>query len=516
MLTRRGFLQLSGAAGFSLLLNGCSAKSLPLSAIDPDESRLRDMPFLGLAESLTEEYDYEAVVEGKVPDGLRGVLYRNGPALFDRGGLRKRAIQDGDGMVQAFFFHDKGVRFRNKFVRTEKYVEESAAGRFLYPSWSTQAPGGFWANFWAGDKMKSQAAVNVFLRNGRLIAFDESNLPYELDPVTLETKGSTTLGLPEGTVVYSAHPKIDPRNGEWLHFGLHYGRRATLHITVFDRKGALIRHQKVPLPRYVYFHDFFVSGRHLIFHLHPVKIDLPDFLLGRRSLAESLRWKPEEGDLLLVADRYGAAEPVSLAVAPSFMWHSINAYEQNNEIIADFIGYETPDHFIGPDPVIFAVMAGRRGRNTSKGELRRYVISLPEKKVRQEIIGKGGYEWPVINEAYRCGRYRIGYCAKSRGDDFFWSGITRFDASTYGSETCFFEEGLYCGEPVFAGRPDFRYSPDASRERGWLLTEVYDSHTRKSFLSIFSAEDVSGGPVANVYLQHHVPFSYHGHWYGGS
>jgi all-trans-8'-apo-beta-carotenal 15,15'-oxygenase len=515
MMTRRDFLQASGAAGFSLLLQGCSAKSLPLSAIDLNEARRQDMPFLGLAESLTEEYDYEAVVGGKIPDALRGVLYRNGPALFDRGGMRKRAIQDGDGMVQAFFFHDRGVRFKNKFVRTEKYVEESVAGRFLYPSWSTQAAGGLWANFWAGSRMKSQAGVNVFLRNGRLIAFDESNLPYELDPVTLETKGGTTLGLPEGTVVYSAHPKIDPLTGEWLHFGLHYGRRATLHITVFNRNGALMRHQMIPLPRYVYFHDFFVSGRHMIFHLQPVKIALQDFLFGMRSLAESLRWRPEEGGLLLVVDRNESADPLYLETDPSYMWHSINAYEQNDEIIADFIGYETPDHFIGPDPVIFAVMSGRRGQNTSQGELRRYVISLSEKKVRQEIMGKGSYEWPVINEAHRCGSYRIGYCAKSRGSDFFWSGITKFDMTTGRSETWFFEEGLYCSEPVFAPKPDFRYSPEASREPGWLLTEVYDSHTRKSFLAIFPSENVQGGPIANVYLKHHVPFSYHGHWYGG-
>ena len=65
MMTRRDFLQASGAAGFSLLLQGCSAKSLPLSSIDLNEARRQDMPFLGLAESLTEEYDYEAVVGGR-------------------------------------------------------------------------------------------------------------------------------------------------------------------------------------------------------------------------------------------------------------------------------------------------------------------------------------------------------------------------------------------------------------------------------------------------------------------
>jgi len=65
MMTRRDFLQAAGVAGFSLLLQGCSAKSLPLSATDLNEALRQDMPFLGLAESLTEEYDYEAVVGGR-------------------------------------------------------------------------------------------------------------------------------------------------------------------------------------------------------------------------------------------------------------------------------------------------------------------------------------------------------------------------------------------------------------------------------------------------------------------
>jgi hypothetical protein len=40
-------------------------------------------------------------IEGKLPQGLAGALYRNGPGLFERGGLRKTHLLDGDGSSSA-------------------------------------------------------------------------------------------------------------------------------------------------------------------------------------------------------------------------------------------------------------------------------------------------------------------------------------------------------------------------------------------------------------------------------
>ena len=72
-------------------------------------------------------------VEGRIPKGLRGTLYRNGPALFERDGVRYHHLFDGDGMVQAYRFTDQGVAHRGRFVRTRKFVAEGESGRFLYP-----------------------------------------------------------------------------------------------------------------------------------------------------------------------------------------------------------------------------------------------------------------------------------------------------------------------------------------------------------------------------------------------
>lgn len=469
--------------------------------------------FSGLTQSLVQEYDYDAEIEGAVPVDLRGVLYRNGAGLYERGGLRKRALMDGDGMVHAYFFHDRGVRFRNRFVLTEKYLDEEAAGGYLYPTFSTQAPGGVFANLWAGDRIKSQAQISVVVRGGRLFAFDESSLPYELDPVSLSTLGASDLGLP-GHGYYSAHSKIDMHTGEWLLFGLHYGRKVELHTTVLDPQGRLINRQVVPLPRYVYLHDCFVSSRHMVFSLHPVEFDLLPFLFGTRSMSDSFSWRPEKGTLVMILGREGTEAPIYIETGASFLWHTLNAYEEGGMIICDFIGYESPDHFIGPDPPVTAVMEGRKGRYVHSGEIRRYEIDPAKRRIRQEVILRGGFEWPFMHPHHRGYRYRYGYCAKTRGDDFFWSGISRIDMDDAGEETYFFAEGIYCGEPVFAPRPGFRYDPASTQEPGWLLTEAFDGQTGRSFLAVFDAGRLQEGPVAKVHLSHHMPFSMHGFWKG--
>jgi all-trans-8'-apo-beta-carotenal 15,15'-oxygenase len=515
MLSRRQLLLLAGETAASLALAGC-ATSPPLKKNAFEDFGDPARPYLGLATSLREEHSYHARLEGRVPEQLRGTLYRNGPGLFDRGGLRKRNLLDGDGMVQSFRFHDGGVHYRNKFVRTAKFLAEEAAGRFLYPSWSTQAPGGFWANFMATGDLTGQAGITVFPWQGRLYAFDECALPYELDRDSLETYGVSRLGLPEGFTIYAAHAKTDPCSGDWLHFGVLYGPSPKLHITVFERGGALKTHRAISMPRNVYMHDWFVSERHLVFNFNPVEIAFWSVFLGRKSLVDALSWQPERGNLIMVLDRNLDSPPLFLETGASFMWHSCNAFEKGSEIVADFIGYQNPDHFVGADPVAAAVMVGRRGEYAFPGSLRRYQIDPAARSIREVTLDAGSYEWPRVNELHRCHDYRFVYMIKTRPGDFFWTLVCRVDMRTGRTEQYDFGAGCYLTEPVFVALPGRSYQPDDLEEPGFLLIEAYDSATRRSFLAILRAERVAAGPFAIVHLEHHVPFSYHGWWSAGA
>ena len=513
MITRREFLATSASSLLSLNLLGCSGGSPPLRGVSFSAADYQALPILGLATSLPEEHDYEATVEGRIPAQLRGTLYRNGPGLFERNGLRKRCLLDGDGMVQAFRIDDGRVRFQNRFVRTQKYLEESAAGRFLNATWSTQAPGGFWTNL-GRTSFKNQAGVSVVVREGRLFAFDEFHPPYELDPDTLETIGESWLGVKEGSTVFSAHSKLDPLNGDWLFYGLEYGPETRLHLTVLGQDGLLKKHQAIPLPRTAYIHDFFVSDRHFIFNLPPMEIRPLPFLFGQKSMTDSMRWAPEKGNLLLVVPRDENRAPVQMFTEAAWMWHALNAYEEGGQIIADFVGYRNPDHFIGKDPALFAVMEGRQGDYRFPGEIRRYVIDPARQRVAQETMDGGNYEFPYVNPRLSCHRHRFGYFISIVRGEAFFTSVVRFDTHTGKSEGYDFGPGIYCSEPVFAQEPGFAYLGGGAQEPGWLMTEVYDSHKHKSSLAIFQAEALGNGPVATVHLRHHVPLGFHGFWQG--
>jgi all-trans-8'-apo-beta-carotenal 15,15'-oxygenase len=511
LITRRDFLYQLGLSGLALGIASNRASAASLSTPFFPAEAYRALPVLGLATSLAEEYTYAPEIEGVMPLGLEGTLYRNGPGLFERDNQRKKCLLDGDGMVQAFTLQGGRVAYRNRFVRTAKYVEETAAGHYLHATWSTRAPGGTLANL-GGGSFANQAGITVVVRDGRLYAFDEFQPPYELDPDTLATQGVSRLGLPAAEAFFSAHSKMDPGNGDWIFFNLEHGRRTRLHLTTLAGDGSPRRRQSVQLPRFAYVHDFFVTPGHIIVNLHPVEIEAWNFLLGRKSMARALQWRPRLGNLILVFDRQGGRPPVTLEAEACWMWHSLNAHERQGEIIADFVGYTDPDHFLGKDPALFAIMEGRQGTYASPGRLRRYIIDPARHSLREEVLDDGNFEFPVVNPRLVGQPYRFGYLATITGSDDFFTGISRVDMVSGKRETFDFGPAVYCSEPVFAPHPRAGQGLAAGAEPGWLLTQVYDGIKRKSFLAVFDAGNLNAGPLARAHLRHHVPLGFHGFW----
>ena len=96
-----------------------------------------------------------------------------------------------------------------------------------------------------------------------------------------------------------------------------------------------------------------------------------------------------------ILNRDGSGEPLLLETEASWMWHSFNAFEQDGTLIADFVGYDNPDHFIGPDPALYAIMEGREGESTFPGTLRRHEIDLQRRTVRTNAhSGEASHEFP--------------------------------------------------------------------------------------------------------------------------
>jgi all-trans-8'-apo-beta-carotenal 15,15'-oxygenase len=197
----------------------------------------------------------------------------------------------------------------------------------------------------------------------------------------------------------------------------------------------------------------------------------------------------------------------------SWMWHALNAYTAGNTIVADFVGYDAPDHFLGPNASLRAIMQGRDGIAKAPGTLRRLTLDLMAKRARLETVADGRYEFPFIPQKRAGARHRYGYVAShSTSNGWFHDGVARIDTDSGSQKAFHFGPGHYVGEPVFVPDPNATFDPSTMADQGWLLAEVLEGKSETSFVAVFDTDHIEDGPTAKVRLRHHLPFSFHGWW----
>ncbi len=185
-------------------------------------------------------------LRGRLPEGLRGTLYRNGPARFKLGTTRYQHWFDGDGMVQAFRIGNGKASHRGVLLRTPKLLQEEAAWRFLYPAFGTSLPGGL--------PVSDADAVNVAninllpMAGGReLFALWEGGSALQLDPQTLAAQGFKAWSPDTRGASFSAHPRVAPDGTVW-NFG-YAGHSGKLLIYEIEAGGALKRQAVFDAPQ---------------------------------------------------------------------------------------------------------------------------------------------------------------------------------------------------------------------------------------------------------------------------
>lgn len=141
-------------------------------------------------------------IRGSLPEGLHGIFMRNGPARNELAGKPFGHWFDGDGCVHTFRIENGEVAYRCSFVKTPKYVDETAAQRVKYRSYGHNAPGGFFKNL----HMPANAAnTSIVYHGGRLLTLFEGGLPWEMDLDTLETLGPYDFDGALKKEIHSAH-----------------------------------------------------------------------------------------------------------------------------------------------------------------------------------------------------------------------------------------------------------------------------------------------------------------------
>ncbi len=444
---------------------------------------------------VADELDTPMTVTGEIPKDLAGALYRNGPnPQFVPPG--EYHWFGGDGMIHGFFIEDGKARYRNRWVRTNKWRRENAAGKALFGTF--------------GNPMTTDPSVlgqdagvantNIVWHANRLMALEEGHMPTELDPVSLETKGYAERY--RGNV--TAHPKIDPDTGEMVWFAYSAGEiplNATVSYGVTDKAGNVVRRDDFEAPYCSMVHDFLVTKRHALFPILPLTGSLERAMRGGAPFA----WEPEKKAFVGVMAREAAVDTIRwFETDPCYVFHPMNMWEDGQTIFADVMEY--------PAAPLFPLADGTRTKDAS-ATLVRWTFDLAgnSNAVKRQPLDDMAGEFPRFDERHAGLAYRHGWFAANTTRDgrLGFDAIAHIDHATGKRSDYLLPAGDAAGEPIFVPR-----SAGAAEGDGWLLSVIYRGNEDASDLAIFDTADITAGPIATARAPRRVPFGFHGNWRG--
>jgi beta,beta-carotene 9',10'-dioxygenase len=267
----------------------------------------------------------------------------------------------------------------------------------------------------------------------------------------------------------------------------------------------LIASVKVNEPSYM--HSFGLTEHYIILVEFPLVINPFDILVPGKPFAENLLWKPGNGTGFTIINRTNGKVIGSYQCEPFFAFHHVNSFEtENNDILVDIVGYS--DSTIVRSLYLDVLMGDRPG-SIPTSQLRRYYISPFSGSVEFEVLHDDNLELPRINyRKYNMKDYDFIYAAGTYSvGNFFTNKLIKIDLKIRNSNV-WTEKGCHPGEPVFVPRPDRVREEDD----GVVLSVVLDSNKGNSFLLVLDAKSFE--EIARAEVPHHIPFGFHGQYYG--
>ena len=504
-MDRRRFLRnlLSGAT--ALAIAPALLRSEHAFAGDPARfaAGLREQPWLAGWKSVVSETLGPATVkiEGRLPAGFAGTLYRNGPAWTERAGFRYEHWFDGDGMVHGWRFNGDGtLSHQARMVATPKFTREQKAGRFLYPVAGTSIPD---MQPIRNNDDANTANTSVTMIDGRLFALSEAGSAFELDPDELTTLGPVTWRPDLAAIPFSAHPLVD-RDGSLWNFGsISMMGGNGLVVWHIGRDGALASADVLETPVPGYLHSFAMTDRHLVFALIPFR-----YLEGKGAFFERLRFQQDQALRIAVVDKATPSQARWFEADFAAIYHFGDAREHAGRITVRAVQHLDVEEARSP---MKAAMNGdaHGAAHGGKGPLRDLVLDLRSGKAHWEDTGVAGIEFPVFDPrtpSRDAARLYAPIHADGSTAPYF-SRIGAFDLALDRRQVHDYGRDVLVEEHLFVPRPGSTRPDD-----GWLVGTLLDAAKGRSGIAVLDARRVNEGPLAQAWLPCTVPLGFHGHF----
>ncbi len=456
-------------------------------------------PHRSLLQNLSRSHGFEPlVVEGTLPEGLAGTLYRCGPGVFERFGRRLPHPFFADGVMSAVRFDGRGgASGAARVIESEGYRAEEAAGRYL------SGPGASFARRVRSSlsgRIKNTGNTRAWTSRGRVFAILENCRPTEMNPMDLSWKGESDL---DGAVLtsFSAHPHRVAARATTYNFGLRYGKETVLDLYEIPDNGPTRRFGSVVCPWGGMVQDFVATERHLVFVLAPGKLSMLRALFSVGELENWFKWDPREGCEIVVVPLDNPEGQKRFRADPFWVWHFSNAFERGSEIVIDYCRY--------PDFDSLGAIGGKV--KAAPPKLHRAVVDPQRGSFRSEECWSKSCEFPRVEPQFEGARHPHSWLLA--GEEGGVTGIARVglgvglgnsapDISFWGAEA-----HVKASEPVPVSRKG-----EGKALAPWVLSLCHDDKKDRSFLAVLDGEALEAGPLAKVWFDQTIPTTFHGDW----
>ena len=439
----------------------------------------------------------QLTLEGCIPDGLRGTFYRTGPARHERGAQRYGHRWDGDGMVQAFRIGSQ-VSHRGRFIKTSKYLAETASECFLLNAFGSYFPGTPPVPKEIDES--NTGNISLCMSGADLLTLWEPGSAYRLDPNTLDTLGIKTWSPELRGRPFSAHPKREPDGTLW-NFG---ANPLTGELTLYciGSDGVLKHSQTLHVAGLPMLHDFAVTERHLVFLLPPMPVNREKLESGM-SFAQACEWVPALGTRVLTISKADGSQRW-YELPASCIFHLANAWEDASGVIRlQFMGASNPRTFAAGWSVMQGVYQHRPGAFMTMVELD------PRTGARQVIVPDLEGEFPVVDPSLVGSRHKqvlcLGRCRARDANVPGYDELVSFDVEDGASQRFSYGSDWLVEEHLLV--------PDVANVAGpaqWVVGTALNMRRGQTVVSVFKACAIGEGPVAQASLPYALPLGLHG------
>ena len=491
---RRALLQLAGLGAAALALPGIAPAAMGSPAF---EGGLARHPWLAGWQDAPECDGrlQPAMVEGTLPAGLAGTLYRNGPGRFSRDGVRYRHWFDGDGLVQAWRVGARGVAHQARFVDTPKFIHEQRLGRFARQAAGTRIAGA--VPLRNSDDINT-ANTAVFAHAGELYALWEGGSALPLDPGTLQAGAPKDWRDDLRSAPFSAHPLRD-RDGSLWNFGLSGSTLLVWHIGADGRLRTL---QPIALPYAGYLHAFSMTDTHLAFVLMPY---VRDGDVGERAYFEALQWQPSRGARALVVAKASLDRAKWFGLPAGAAYHFGPALQRGDELVLQACWNGNGKEVLSP---FASEMRGLPRKLDTDASFLQIALDLRRGGARMQAMIDASVDFPEWHAGHDGALFAL--TSDGGNEHGYFDSVCALDPLRGETARYRYGAGIMVEEHRFVPAPGAR-----DPREGWLVGTLLDYRRGRSGLSILDAQRLADGPLALAWLPHTLPLGFHGTFVAG-